>query len=241
MKKHSFLLLLLLGMTCYSWAQGSAFGVKGGLTMGFQQWNDFSQQPLFRYHGIVFIESLGDNVLFAQAGYHVKGSALRNLRFTNPTSGNVGFLPAQNFQFRNASLTVGAKKKFDLGAGGTTRGYYLLGIRGDYTINTNLSEYDDPNTPFINTYFPTDQWVRRLNYGATIGGGFEFPFGELVSGLLEFTLNPDLSRQYNQPALNNIYDPFTGTNREIRERRITNITLEVTFGLRFLRIVEYVD
>ncbi|MBK6619967.1 MAG: hypothetical protein IPH04_06565 [Saprospirales bacterium] len=238
--KNGFLALLLLAFAATSWAQnGSAFGVKGGPTMGFQKWNDFQQQPLFRYHGIVFIESLGDNVLFAQAGYHVKGSALRYLRFTNPVSGNVGTAPAQDFQFRNASLTIGAKKKHQIGRG-ETRAYYMLGLRGDYTINTNLKDYDDPNFPFLTT-FPTDQWVRRLNYGMTLGGGFEMPFGELVGGILEFTFNPDLSRQYNQPAIENVYDPYTGTNRNVSERRIINITFEVTLGLRFLQIVEYID
>ncbi len=239
MKKWLFF-LLLTSFASMTFAQGSAFGIKGGPTMGFQRWNDFDQQPLFRYHGIVYIESLGDNALFAQAGYHVKGSALRNLRFTNPNNNNIGTLPAQDFQFRNASLTLGAKKKHSIGTG-STMAYYLLGIRGDFTINTNLSEYEDPSLPFLNAYFPTDAWVRRLNYGVTIGGGFEFPFGELVGGLLEFTINPDLSKQYYQPALGNVYDPYTGTDRNIPERRITNITFEVTLGLRFLRIVEYVD
>ena len=131
------------------------------------------------------------------------------------------------------------KKKHTLG-NGDSKAYYLLGLRGDYTINTNLDEYDDPNFPFLTT-FPTDQWVRKLNYGVTLGGGFEFPFGELVSGILEFTFNPDLSRQYNQPGIENVYDPYTGTNRNISERKIYNITFEVTLGLRFLRLVEYVD
>ena len=240
MKIRLLPIFLLLGFAVSGWAQsGSAFGVKGGLTMGFQKWNDFNQQPLFRYHGILFVESLGDNALFAQAGYHVKGSALRYLTFTNPISGNQGTAPAQDFQFRNASLTVGAKKKHDIG-NNDAKAYYMLGIRGDYTINTNLEKYDDPNFPFLTT-FPTDQWVRKINYGVTIGGGFEFPFGELMGGILEFTVNPDLSRQYNQPAIQNVYDPYTGTNRNISERRIINITVEATLGLRFLRLVEYVD
>ena len=237
--KKLYLIFLFIGLAFGSWAQGSAFGIKGGPTMGFQKWNNYNQQPLFRYHGIVFIESLGDNALFAQAGYHVKGSALRNLRFTNPISGNIGALPAQNFQFRNASLTIGAKKKHDMGTG-NTKAYYLLGLRGDFTINTNLEEYENIVFGTINTW-PSDQWVRRFNYGMTIGGGFEFPFGELVSGLLEFTINPDLSKQYYQPALGNVYDPYTGTDRSFSERKITNITLEMTFGLRFMRLVEYID
>jgi hypothetical protein len=236
--KNWSLLLLFLGFATFAMAQGSAFGAKGGLTMGFQTWNDFKQQPLFRYHGIVFMESLGDNALFLQAGYHIKGSALRNRRFFNPINMNQYNAPAQNFQFRNISLTLGAKKKRDIGRG-DAQAYYMLGVRGDYTVNTNLSEYEDPL--FIFSTFPTDQWVRKFNYGVTIGGGFEFPFSNLIGGILEFTLNPDLSRQYNQPALANVYDPYTGTDRSVPERRIINITLEVSLGIRFLKIVEYID
>jgi len=237
--KNWLIVILLLTFTATAWSQGgSAFGIKGGLTMGFQKWNDFQQQPLFRYHGIFFLESLDDNCLFAQAGYHVKGSALRYLNFTNPINNNIYRAPTQNFQFKNVSLTLGFKKKHQLGRG-DAKGYYLFGLRGDYTIGTNLDRYDE--TYFLNTTFPTDQWVRKLNYGATLGGGFEIPFGELVGGIVEFTFNPDMSKQYYQPAISNVYDPYTGTNRNVAERKITNITAELTLGLRFLRVVEYVD
>jgi len=211
--------------------------------MGFQQWNGIEQDPLFKYHGIVFIESYDDVedrfAIFAQAGYHIKGSALRNTRF-NLTNGNIYNLPAREFQFRNISLTLGGKQKFPIQSG-ASRYYYMIGLRGEYTVNTNLSEYESANTIFF-SFFPTDVWVNKFNYGVTVGGGLEFPLGELVGGMIEFTVNPDLSRQYRQPPLENIPNPyFPGQNRTIQERLINNIALEFSFGIRLLRIVEYID
>ena len=226
----------------FATAQGYAWGIKGGPTVGFQQWNSFEQDALFEYHGIVFIESIDAELdrfaLFSQLGYHVKGSAIRNSRATT-LNGNIFNLPTQEFQFRNLSLSLGGKQKYNFGK--AAKAYYLLAIRGDFTINTNLSEYHDTNI-FSSSFYPSDNWVRRWNYGGTVGAGLEFPFGELIGGILEFTVNPDVSRQYWQPALGNIPAPWDpGTTISVQERRITNITLELTFGLRFLRIVEYID
>ena len=73
--------------------QGSfAWGVKGGLVVGLQQWNSFQRDPLFSYQGDIYIESYDGpdaNALFAQAGYHIRGSAIRsrnNVLFTNCSS-----------------------------------------------------------------------------------------------------------------------------------------------------------
>jgi hypothetical protein len=233
-------LLFFLLLTSPIFSQSSAFGIKGGMTLGIQQWNAFDRDPLFKYHGIVYVESYdednNENALFAQAGYHVKGSAIRNARF-RLNNGNIGTFPTQEFRFHNASLTLGAKKKFDVNS---MKGYYLLGIRGDYNLFNNLDEYSDDNIIFLS--YPQEQWVRRFTYGATVGGGFEFMFSELVGGVVELTVNPDLSRQYIQPPLDDVPDPLNpGNSRSISERRITNITLELTVGLRFLRIVEYID
>ncbi|MCB0641582.1 MAG: hypothetical protein KDC44_08080 [Phaeodactylibacter sp.] len=238
------LLVLVIWMGCLGMAfgQSSAFGVKGGLTVGIQQWNNIDQDPLFKYHGILFIESYDEeenlSSVFAQVGYHIKGSALRNTRF-NLQNGNIYSLPTKEFQFRNISLTLGAKKKFQLGAG-SARHYYLIGIRGDYTVNTNLSDYEDANQVFF-SFLRSDNWVQKFTYGVTAGGGMEFPFSDYVGGVLEFTVNPDLSRQYRQPPLT-VTDPYNFPNtRNLGERLINNITLEVTLGIRFLRVVEYID
>lgn len=212
-----------------------AWGVKGGLTLGFQQWNRGDRQTLPAYHGIMFIESASEEdkfAVFAQAGFHVKGSAvrLRNI-FLNGTRSNQF---TDRYEYYNASLTLGGKQKFDLNE--NLKYYYLFGIRGDYTLGTNLDDYADRNSLF----YPDNGFVREWNYGVTIGGGFEFPFSEFISGLLEFTFNPDFSRQYRQPPLT-VPDPFNpGNSRMLSETEIINRTFEVTLGIRFLRRVEYV-
>ena len=90
-------------------------------------------------------------------------------------------------------------------------------------------------------FFPDEFFVRNWNYGVTLGGGFEFPFSDLVGGMLEFTVNPDFSYQYKQPQIPNVYDPYTGQTRALGERLIRNVTFEMTLGIRFMRIVEYID
>lgn len=236
-------LLLLLSCT---WlvvaAQNSAFGIKGGLTLGIQNWNNFQQDPLLKYHGILFIESADSEErfsLFAQGGYHLKGSAIRNRNFFSPINGQFYRPPAQEFIFKNISLTLGAKRKFEVGS--KNRAFYLFGIRGDYTLGTNLSKYRELNELNNSLFFPDDAFVRKWNYGLTLGGGFELPFADLVGAVLEFTINPDFSFQYKQPRINNVYDPYTGQSRSISERTIRNVTFEVTLGIRLLRIVEYID
>jgi hypothetical protein len=222
-------------------AQGTAYTIKGGLTLGIQKWNSFDQDPLFKYHGAISAESLDESSLFsvfAQAGYHLKGSALRNQNFFD-LNGNVVRLSAQEFIFKNISVILGAKRKYDLSD--AMRGYYLLGLRGDYTLGTNLDEYKEANSFNGGLFYPDNAFVRDWNYGVTIGGGFEFPLGELVGATLEATVNPDFSYQYRQPSIPNVRDPYTGQNRTIQERTIRNVTFEITAGFRLLRIIEYVD
>jgi len=235
---------IILGLfTSFLQAQGYAFGVKGGLTIGVQQWEGFEQDPLFKYHGIAFIESLPEDnqfALFAQLGYHLKGSAFRS-RNAFGLNGNVFRAPAQEFIFRNLSLVLGAKQKFDL-FNNDSRAYYLLGIRGDYNLSTNLDEYKDAN--MVYPIYPDDskELIREITYGVSLGGGIEFPFSELAGALIEFTINPDFSYQYEQPSatvfVNNQF--FTG-NVNIPERKIRNLTFELTVGFRFLNKIEYID
>ena len=246
MKKYYLLFsMLALLMTLESGAQSYAFGVKGGLTMGIQNWNGFDRDPLIAYHGIAFIESAPEGnefALFAQAGYHVKGSAIRNRNFTNILTGNAFRAPPREFRFNNVSLTLGGKQKFDFS--GSNKVYYMFGIRGDYTVSTNLGEYSVFNERYpAYSIYPFDEptFIRNFNYGMTVGGGIEIPFSELVGAILEFTVNPDFSFQYRQPEIPNVLDPYTGNTRSVPEREIRNITFEVTLGFRFLNIVEYID
>lgn len=242
------LVITLFSITISLQAQSYAFGVKGGLTVGFQKWDQaFQRDPLYRYHAIAFIESAEEEnqfSLFAQAGYHVKGSAVRTFRQTVIVNGNQFIIPGMTipFEFRNVSLTLGGKKKFDLGI--ESKFYYLLGIRGDYTVSTKLRpDFVSENDPYALLY-PVEPFVNKFNYGITAGGGLEFPFSEYIAGILEFTFNPDFSRQYNQPPIENVINPNPNGGSStftVRERQITNMTLEVTLGLRFLHKIIYID
>lgn len=242
MKKYILLLLSLFVGSQALMAQSYAFGVKGGLTAGFQKWNNYDKDPLYAYHSIIFIESAPEDnqfAVFAQAGYHVKGSAIRNRNFFNPINGNIVKPPTQKFLFNNVSLTLGGKQKYNWGV--NNKFYYLFGFRGDYTINTNFEEYEEINQAFNSLFYPDDAFVRKWNYGATIGGGVEFPLSDYVAVLLEFTVNPDFSRQYFQPPIENVFDPYTGQNRALREAEVRNTTFEISVGFRFLHEVEYID
>ncbi len=232
------LLTLLISQLC---AQGTAYTIKGGLTLGVQKWNGFDQDPLFKYHGAISAESLDETSLFsifAQAGYHLKGSALRNQGFYD-LNGNFFRPDAQEFIFKNISVILGGKRKYDLS--NAMKGYYLFGLRGDYTLSTNLKKYEELNTQLNTLYYPVGGAVRKWNYGVTIGGGIELSIGELVGTMLELTINPDFSYQYRQQTITNVYNPITRQNGTIPSREIRNITFEISAGFRLLRRVEYVD
>lgn len=252
-------LLLMSGMVCAQ-SNGTLYTVKGGLTIATQRWNAFDRDPLLTYHGALGIESVSENSpfsLYAQLGYHVKGSAIRRTLFGSPFSAGAVSLPPRKFEFYNISLVLGAKQRFvDVGSSGNA--YYIFGIRGDYTIDTNLDQYNtfvednNANGSFLITpgTFPFDIYyngstllgVRRINYGLTVGGGVDFPFSEYMQGMIEFSVNPDFSLQYQQPALDNVRNPFNpNQSRNIPERNIRNLTFEVSLGIRFLRKVEYID
>ncbi|MCC6725532.1 MAG: hypothetical protein IT258_13570 [Saprospiraceae bacterium] len=243
MKKINFLPLLVLFSFVYqaASAQGTAYTLKGGLTLGVQKWSGNDQGPLFKYHGAISAESIDETAqysLFAQAGYHLKGSALRNQRFFDQ-NGNIFRSPSQQFIFKNISVVLGAKRKHDMSD--ATKAYYLVGLRGDYTMGTNLKKYKAFNEQYNTLFYPDDSFVKHWNYGLSIGGGFELSLGELVGASIEFTVNPDFSFQYKQPTIPNVYNPVTGMNSTIPERNIRNVTFEISAGLRLLRIVEYVD
>ncbi len=241
---YTFLLVLVgMGQVEAQESGGFYFGIKGGPAIGFQKWNNFQRDPLFRYHAIVFIESATEEsvALFAQAGYHVRGSAIRTPAYVNFLGQDInGFTTP--FEFRNASLSVGAKQRFDLGI--NKKFYYMFALRGEYTLSTDLRpdflEDDDP----CGIFYPFEGFVQKFNYGLTVGGGIEFTLSEFVAILTEFTISPDISRQYRQPEVPNVRSCGFGgssSNQTLGEREITNTTLEISLGFRFLRKVEYIE
>lgn len=251
MKKY-FTILAVLLFAHATMAQdygGFVFGVKGGLSVGLQKWGNFERDPLYASHGIAFIESLaaeGKFAVFSQIGYHTRGSAIRTRGFTgvDPVSGMDRFYSPRTtkFEFKNISIALGGKQKFPLGE--NSKLYYLLGFRGEYTVKNNLRDFSDLNGGNGGSfYFPVDEfgWVRKWNYGMIAGGGIEFHLADLYGILIELTVNPDFSNQYNQPPLEGTRNPFTGNIQTIQERTIKNTTIELSVGFRFVRKVEYID
>ncbi|MEY2949496.1 MAG: outer membrane beta-barrel protein [Saprospiraceae bacterium] len=246
-------IFLLISITTFwigkqAFAQSYAFGIKGGMTAGTQKWdNNFQREPLFRYHIAGFIESHSDQdkfSVFAQAGYHIKGSSIRT--FAQVIQTPTGFQSVDRinspFEFNNISLVLGGKQKYDFR--NSTKVYYSLGIRGDYTISSNLRPegIDETNSYFF--VYPFDEFVNKFNYGVTAGGGIQFDFTDLIGGFLEIQINPDFSYQYNQPEIRNVRNPnplSSTSSITIPQRQITNTTIELSLGFRFLHKIIYVN
>jgi len=214
-------------------AQSYAFGLKGGPTAAYQLWNDRTRgnSLLFRYHIAAYIESEDNDddryAVFSSIGYHIKGSAVR---FRGGVDLNNIAIPARTsaLEFRNISLILGAKVKNDLAV--NQKWYYSLGLRGDYTLDYALDLY---------TGFGAG--VRRWNFGLNVGGGIQWNLSDYVGVIAELNLQPDFSRQIYIPPLQNFPDPFNGVLRTLPEQNIRNVALELSFGFRLLRKIEYVD
>ncbi len=221
-------------------SQSYWFGVKGGAAYMSQTWGSgFSgssggsanRNPGFGPNLDVFIES-GDpenkGSLYASAGYHSRGSAFQFISFYND------FNDRQTFLFRNVGAEIGARRP--LFQDGILDPYFTVGIRGEYTLNTNLSNY----TQFNSLFYPDDAFVRKWNYGFTIGGGLETTVSEFIKYFFDVSIMPDLSYQYIQPPLFNVRDPWAPNqtvNLELRQAR--NVSIELKAGIRFLRKVVY--
>lgn len=242
-------LLALLAAPLLSSGQGFAFGVKGGPTVSAQLWNPGgNRSAILRWHAFAFIETLDeadDYALFAQAGYNVKGSSIR---FRTFRQGSNGFEPlgqaTDTYEFNNLVLLLGGKQKF--GRANGTKFFYSLGVRGEYNLSNNLSSLPPPPPPVVCLPFGGlslfEEFVNPFTFGASVGAGIEFPFSELIGGIVELTVSPDFTRQYNQQGdlqFANCFEP--GNPIFIRAQQMTNVSFELTLGIRFLRKVVYVD
>jgi Outer membrane protein beta-barrel domain len=245
MKQVYIIFLVLLAPSVFH-AQGYGFGVKGGMAIGNQRFNNsgtYDNSLLFKYQGDVFIESAPadpTSVVYAQLGYHMRGHArrYRSGGYDNG-SGQIVRYDAftQNYIFNNISLGVGFKRRHVLNK---DNAYYALGVRGEYTLNTNLAAAGVGG--FL--YGLVDDYVRKFNFGMTLSGGYEFPFSEFVGAFVELSAHPDITKQYFQPGIGNlnITDPNTGQRiTGIAEQSSRNLTIELTVGFRFLRKIVYTD
>ncbi len=230
--KYSITILFLWFCAGAVEGQSFSFGPKGGLTIAIQNWNSSDRDPLFGSHAAIFIESADKELkgaLFAEAGYHLRGSSIRIVNFFQ------GINFTDGYKFRNVALKLGAKKRLDTSLNSIP--FYAFAIRGEYNINTNLKDFEQ----YQSLFYPIEFYVNTFVYGVDVSGGFEFPVSDYVIPFIQFTISPDLSFQYRQPALSNILSPYNGQTITVPERQIRNISFEVSFGIRFFREVVVLD
>lgn len=235
-RSRSILIFFVCLSVVSSDAQSFIFGPKFGPLVGLQQWNGLQRDALLAGHVAVFIESYDEednpSSLFAQIGLHQRGSAERNLVIDR--SIGEAFRRTITYKFNNISLMLGAKRLLNMES--KARPFYTIGIRAEYTVKTNLDRYE--NSVF-QTYFPSDFFVNKFNYGVSAGGGFQYQFGDLVGGTVELTISPDVSKQYEQFPIN-VTDPRNvGSTRTLPQQDVRNLSLELGVSLRLLRKVEY--
>ena len=225
---------------------GYFYGIRGGLTLGSQDWSDIETELNLGLHGDLFLETLSPNSPFSfwtQLGYHQRGSRISRRRVLT-FQGNQVRLPADNFQFNNVVLSAGGKQVISFL--GLADVYYLLGLRAEYNLSTNLGEYDrlsgTQGLAFRQNY-PVDsyEFINRFVYGVTVGGGLHYPLSEKLGGFVELSVQPDLNFQYNQGTINNVINPGGPGNTTIGERAIRNVSIELSVGLRLLRKWTYID
>ncbi len=213
--------------------QSFYFGPKAGLTVASQKWDTGggNRNPLLSIHGDVFMETVdteGKGSFFGQLGFHTRGSSityLNTLNFDQITDG---------YKFNNLVLNVGVKKRFKTEKKPTY--YYGIGLRGEYTLFTNLSEFQNRSNP---AFYPIDEFVRPFVYGISLLGGIEYKVSEFVQPFIEFSINPDLAAQYNQFQDFQVVHPYTGQLVTVRAKEIRNVSFEITVGVKFLRKVVY--
>ncbi len=242
--------ILLATLACLALAnltaQSTEYVIKGGLSLATQKWDNQQRRILFTPHVAVAAETFDEDndrsSLFFQAGYFQRGST--NINYYNTTSGGSGSF-GQDFRFNNISILFGAKQKF---GSEKARYFYFGGLRGEYTLSTNIDELTIPHfdDKAYEIYYaasnPSMGGLRRFLFGVSAGGGVEFKLGELVGGQIELAVNPDLTDQYYSPAFTtSIADPFSGNPLTLPERSIKNISLELTVGLRLLHKVVLED
>jgi hypothetical protein len=187
----------------------------------------------------LFIESLPSDdkgsAFFGEIGYHQRGSAERYpaQQYTLP-GGGLYNSPAITYAYRfhNIGLALGAKKNYETPSGKNY--YYKFGFRGEYTAGVQF-----PYGSSGNPYLPQKGNVRRITYGAIVGGGKEFTYSEAMTPFIEFRVCPDFARQYYAGPIRNVRNPYSGDLYTIPEQKVINISLELSIGIKFLRKIIY--
>jgi hypothetical protein len=221
--------LSLLGVFANLYAQGSytAYGIKGGTTIGFQNWNGQQRQALLEPlgNGSFFIETSLDSSssLLIETGYHKRGSAIWQREFTyNDPSLGQRTIPATTYKsvFECANLQLAFRKNYLLEGFKT---YWLLGVRIEYMFRDSISFHSQLPIVGINT------WL----YGVTIGGGIEKRIAHSPAILqLELQAQPDFAKQIEQPAYS-YYNQYSRTTETFAEQKVINFTGEMTLGIKY--------
>lgn len=209
-------------------AQTNGYGIKLGPSLGFQNWGGGNKRdPLLRLHIAAFMDSESSdskNVIYGQLGYHIKGGGIRFPYFYDLNGNRV---PGGTYamEFHNLSLDIGLKRFFTTGA---WKSYYAIGLRGEYTLSTKFEIYEE-----------LKEWTNYWNYGFSLKVGTEFKIQKLVNGGIELNIAPDLSKQIYVPASIRRYNPFTRVLEPGYETSAINTTVEISFYLRFIQLIEY--
>jgi len=216
---------------------GFYFGPKAGLTLGNQNWNGFEKRPMFNYHAAVFMESLDPNFkgsIYGQIGYHTRGSGLNLVNITQ------GLNFRESLVWNNISVAVGGKKRILTSSLSTP--YYFVGIRAEYSISNNLEEIQNRFSAGAGSpFYPFPTYSKKIVYGLSFGGGYEFYGSEFVQPGVEINISPDLAFQYQQPEIGSVINPYDGRPTVINERTIRNVTFEISFYVKFKREVILLD
>lgn len=231
MNKAFYLLIIFFSWHLGIQAQANGFGFKMGPSMGFQKWGGNQRDPLLRFHAALFADSESSdskNVVYAQLGYHIKGGGIRILSFVD-INNNIVY-PGGTFgmEFHNLSLDLGLKRFISNGKKWAP--YYAIGLRGEYTLKTSFEIYEE-----------LQEWTCKWNYGISVKIGSEYKFSKLLHGGLELNIAPDLSKQIYVPASIRRINPWSHQPEQGYEQSTVNTTVELSFYLRFLQLIEYVD
>ena len=232
MRHFSIFLFLLAGITTDLEAQmnyNTAYGVKGGVCLGFQNWNGQTRTALFvpLANGTFFIEAPLDSLssFIVEAGYHTRGSSIFQNRFTYLFDGRNIDVPATTYNsvFQCAGIQGAFKKNYILQNG--VNAYWLFGVRLEYVFKDSIAFHSELPIRKEN--------ISKFLYGVTIGGGIEkrYPNSPIILQL-ELQGQPDVARQIEQPAAA-YFNRFTQTNEVFGEQRVINFTTELTLGIKY--------
>lgn len=225
MKRFFFTIYLIFSAFTAGFSQ-YYYGVKGGLGLNMQQWNSFERDILFTPLLDLYTETHDDpvNKLYASIGYHTRGSAVRGF----------GFNAFNAYKFNNVVLETGFKQVLSVDK--KYNGYYFLGGRLEYTVNTNLGG----RTQFSVYNLVDDAFVNKLNYGLTVGGGLQYDLSRTRVVFVELSINPDASKQYEQSQIAVVTNPNPSTFNPnptvtIQPQMVRNVSLELKLGIKFLQ------